>query len=119
MDVAQIAQRLTQNVERVIVGKHREVQRLLVMEGDPIEASDVLAAAGPTTAAVEPPRRGDVSAFDPLGSLAVREHVDALERALITAALERTGQNQTRAALELGVSRYGLQKMMKRLGLRE
>ena len=30
MDVAQIAQRLTQNVERVIVGKHREVQRLLV-----------------------------------------------------------------------------------------
>ncbi|MCB9659273.1 MAG: sigma 54-interacting transcriptional regulator [Sandaracinaceae bacterium] len=96
-----------------------EVQRLLVMEGDPIEASDVLAAAGPTTAAVEPPRRGDVSAFDPLGSLAVREHVDALERALITAALERTGQNQTRAALELGVSRYGLQKMMKRLGLRE
>lgn len=52
------------------------------------------------------------------GSLALRDHVDALEQRLITEAMARTDSNQTRAALTLGISRYGLQKMMKRLGLR-
>ena len=47
--------------------------------------------------------------------LNVRQRVDALEVELVRAALERTGGNQTRAAQLLGVSRFGLQKMMKRL----
>jgi DNA-binding NtrC family response regulator len=89
-----------------------EVQRLLVMAGDPIEARDVV-LHGPSSAT------DTFAAGDTEGSLALREHVDALERRLITAALARTDNNQTRAALELGVSRYGLQKMMKRLGLRD
>lgn len=89
-----------------------EVQRLLVMAGDPIEARDVV-LHGPSSAT------DSFAAGDTEGSLALRDHVDALERRLITAALARTDNNQTRAALELGVSRYGLQKMMKRLGLRD
>lgn len=49
--------------------------------------------------------------------LDMRTHVDALERRLIAEAMKRTEGNQTRAARLLGVSRYGLQKMIKRLAL--
>lgn len=65
-------------------------------------------------AAADPLKVGD----RPLGDdLDMRTHVDALERHLITEALKRTDGNQTRAARLLGVSRYGLQKMLKRLAL--
>ncbi len=47
--------------------------------------------------------------------LNVRGRVDRLEVELLQTALARTGGNQTRAAELLGVSRFGLQKMMKRL----
>jgi DNA-binding protein Fis len=43
--------------------------------------------------------------------------VDDLERKLIKRALELAKGNQTRAAELLGVSRFGLQKMVKRLGV--
>jgi transcriptional regulator with GAF, ATPase, and Fis domain len=48
--------------------------------------------------------------------LEVRARVDQLEADLVRQALERTGGNQTHAAKLLGISRYGLHKMMKRLG---
>jgi len=47
--------------------------------------------------------------------LNVRRRIDQLERNLVTEAMERTGHNQTQAAKLLGLSRFGLQKMMKRL----
>jgi transcriptional regulator with GAF, ATPase, and Fis domain len=47
--------------------------------------------------------------------LNVKKRVDALEAELVRAALERTGGNQTRAAELLGLSRFGLQKMIRRL----
>ncbi|MFO8072277.1 MAG: sigma 54-interacting transcriptional regulator [Polyangia bacterium] len=43
--------------------------------------------------------------------------VDALKSRLIRTALRRTGGNRSRAAELLGVSRFGLQKMIARLGL--
>jgi transcriptional regulator with PAS, ATPase and Fis domain len=49
--------------------------------------------------------------------LHVRRRVDTLERGLVTEALERTSGNQTQAAKLLGLSRFGLQKMIKRLGV--
>jgi transcriptional regulator with GAF, ATPase, and Fis domain len=49
---------------------------------------------------------------DPLD---LRAQVDQLERRLIRQALDAAAGNQTRAARILGVSRYGLQKMMRRL----
>ncbi len=51
-----------------------------------------------------------------MGSMNSRERLDGLERELVEEALAKTGGNQTRAARMLGVSRYGLQKMIKRLG---
>jgi transcriptional regulator with PAS, ATPase and Fis domain len=49
--------------------------------------------------------------------LHLRRRIDQLERNLVGEAMERTGNNQTQAAKLLGVSRFGLQKMMKRLAV--
>lgn len=54
---------------------------------------------------------------DENGSLNLRERVDALETQLIQRALREAGGNQSRAAESLGVSRFGLQKMLKRLNI--
>ena len=51
------------------------------------------------------------------GPLDLKQQVDALERRLIRAALEAHDGNRTQAAEALGVSRYGLTKMRKRLEL--
>jgi transcriptional regulator with GAF, ATPase, and Fis domain len=56
--------------------------------------------------------RGEAKSIDELN---LRQRVDALEVELVRIALRRTDGNQTRAAELLGVSRFGLQKMMKRL----
>ena len=48
--------------------------------------------------------------------LDMRERVDELERQLVAEALGRTKGNQTQAARLLGLSRFGLHKMMRRLG---
>jgi serine/threonine-protein kinase PknK len=58
--------------------------------------------------------RGGPSASRGAG-LDLRSRVDALEAELLLEALTKTRGNQTRAAQLLGVSRFGLQKMMKRL----
>jgi serine/threonine-protein kinase PknK len=50
--------------------------------------------------------------------LDLRSRVDALESELLQEALAKTHGNQTRAAKLLGVSRFGLQKMMLRLRIR-
>ncbi|HVV86706.1 MAG TPA: helix-turn-helix domain-containing protein [Kofleriaceae bacterium] len=51
----------------------------------------------------------------PPEDLQLRPAVDALERAYVTAALERARGNQTVAARMLGLSRFGLQKKLRRL----
>jgi DNA-binding NtrC family response regulator len=47
----------------------------------------------------------------------LRARIDELEMDAVREALRQTSGNQTRAATLLGVSRFGLQKMKKRLGL--
>lgn len=49
--------------------------------------------------------------------LNLRRRVDSLEAELVRAALTRTRGNQTRAAELLGLSRFGLQKMIRRLDI--
>jgi serine/threonine-protein kinase PknK len=83
-----------------------EVRRAIVLSDGIIDVDhlspDVAGAAAPLRAA---------------DGLNVRERIDALEVELVQKALERTKGNQTRAAKLLGLSRFGLQKMMKRLGV--
>ncbi|MEC7521542.1 MAG: sigma 54-interacting transcriptional regulator, partial [Myxococcota bacterium] len=63
------------------------------------------------------PKVRGVAEQAPADAMDLKGQVDALERRLIVQALEQTGGNQTRAAEVLGLSRYGLQKMMKRLAV--
>lgn len=50
--------------------------------------------------------------------LDLRARVDALESELLLEALAKTRGNQTRAARLLGLSRFGLQKMVRRLNIK-
>ncbi len=84
-----------------------ELRRALVLAEDRIDLSELS----------EELLRGDGSASRDAG-IGLKARVDALERQLVHEALERTKGNQTRAAEALGLSRYGLQKMMQRLGIR-
>jgi transcriptional regulator with GAF, ATPase, and Fis domain len=61
--------------------------------------------------------RGGPSAARGAG-LDMRTRVDMLETELVVEALQKTRGNQTRAAQLLGLSRFGLQKMMKRLKIK-
>jgi len=54
--------------------------------------------------------------WDDGDDLRLEPRLDDLKARLIAAALERSGGNRTRAAALLGVSRFGLQKMLARLG---
>jgi len=71
-----------------------------------------------TIADLSPHVAGDAEAAlttleDP-DSLTLRPRVERLERALLKEALSRTAGNQTKAAEALGLSRFGLQKKLRR-----
>ncbi len=85
-----------------------ELRRALVL-------CDEVVGLGHLSPTVTEPATGDAAGGD--AGLDVRRRVDALERELAREALARTGGNQTRAAELLGLSRFGLQKMMRRLGI--
>jgi transcriptional regulator with GAF, ATPase, and Fis domain len=84
-----------------------EIRRAFVLADDRIdvtELSDEVSRGGPNSVRN--------------AGLGLKARVDALEVQLVKDALERTKGNQTRAAEALGISRFGLQKMMRRLGIR-
>jgi len=84
-----------------------EIRRALVLADDRIDAAELseeVARGGPAAA------RG--------AGLGLKARVDALEAQLVRDALQKTQGNQTRAAEVLGISRFGLQKMMRRLGIK-
>jgi len=83
-----------------------EIRRALVLCDDLIDREHLSPDIANLTPNV-PPELG----------LNVRPRVDALEVQLVREALERTRGNQTQAAKLLGLSRFGLQKMMKRLNV--
>jgi transcriptional regulator with PAS, ATPase and Fis domain len=85
------------------------VQRALVMGGDVLREEHLSPALLGTSGAAR-------SESEPLDELDLRGQTDALEQRLIRRALAEHG-SQTRAAKALGVSRFGLQKMLKRLGI--
>ena len=84
------------------------IERALVLCGDAITTADLpdkLRDAGQRTRPVAP-------AAD------MRGHLAEVERAAIVAALEAEGQNQTRAARRLGLSRRALIYKMEKYGLK-
>ena len=81
-----------------------EIRRALVLGDGVIEADHLSIGQG------APERQSEVG-------LDLKKRIDALETNLVREALERTRGNQTQAAKLLGLSRFGLQKMIKRLGI--
>ncbi len=83
-----------------------ELTRAYALSGERITVADL-------SPAIATP--GDASALSPdLDSLLLKPRVERLERSLIREALGRCGNNQTKAAEMLGLSRFGLQKKLKR-----
>ncbi|HPH70211.1 MAG TPA: helix-turn-helix domain-containing protein, partial [Kofleriaceae bacterium] len=112
------APEFTRACERALVsypwpGNVRELEnaiaRAIAMGGAVIDRADL------------PPTLADQRTNGPLGALTVgadlrlRPVLNATESAYIEAALARSGGNQSAAAKLLGLSRFGLQKKMKRL----
>ncbi|PRP91070.1 Transcriptional regulatory protein ZraR [Enhygromyxa salina] len=81
-----------------------EVQRWLALCEDRVMPDDLSPAIEGSSVDVEDP-----------DDLELRPRIDRLERELIARAMERTRGNQTQAAQLLGLSRYGLQKKLKRM----
>ena len=89
-----------------------ELLRAVALSGERVTVGDLsppIAAAGDTSTAGLLPDDPD--------SLHLRRRVERLERSLVREALARCGNNQTKAAATLGLSRFGLQKKLKRYGL--
>jgi transcriptional regulator with GAF, ATPase, and Fis domain/tetratricopeptide (TPR) repeat protein len=85
-----------------------ELRRAIVLSDGVIEASHLSPDVLPSASVA----RGTST------SLTLRDRIDDMETVLIREALARTRGNQSKAAELLGVSRFGLQKMLKRLGIR-
>ncbi len=85
-----------------------EIRRALVLM-----SSETLLEAADLSPEVQ--RGGPVAARE--SGFDLKSRVDTLERELLISALENTRGNQTKAAELLGLSRFGLQKMLKRLGI--
>jgi DNA-binding NtrC family response regulator len=81
-----------------------EMRRAIVLSDGTVDCEHL----SPEIAAVARPDVG----------LNLRSRVDMLETDLVRQALEQTRGNQTQAAKMLGLSRFGLQKMIVRLGIR-
>jgi transcriptional regulator with GAF, ATPase, and Fis domain len=94
-------------------GNIRELENALArgvaMGGDVIDVGDLPDAIGAASARPEPtrPAAGD--------DLRLKPALAATEQAYIAAAMERAKGNQTVAARLLGLSRFGLQKKLRRL----
>ncbi|HEU5057090.1 MAG TPA: helix-turn-helix domain-containing protein, partial [Kofleriaceae bacterium] len=87
-----------------------ELARAAALADGAIEVAHLSAQVA--AAAPAPPARA------PRGrELQLRPQIEALERSLVEEALRRTGGNQTAAARLLGLSRFGLQKKLRRYGI--
>ncbi len=83
-----------------------EVQRLAVLAENRVEPADL---------SPKITEQGSAGASPDPDDLRLRPRLERLEREVIGRALERSDNNQTRAAEMLGLSRYGLQKKLKRM----
>ncbi|HSS38007.1 MAG TPA: sigma 54-interacting transcriptional regulator, partial [Polyangia bacterium] len=84
-----------------------ELTRAEALSGDRITAADLSPRVGAAADA-------GVLPVEDTDSVSLKPRVERLERALIREALGRAGNNQTKAAELLGLSRFGLQKKLKR-----
>ena len=88
---------------------------VLFTDSDPVAAGDLGLASPPELAVLGAGPGGEVRIDFPASGLSL----EAVERALLVAALERAAGNQTKAARLLGVSRDTLRYRIEKYGLGE
>jgi len=89
-----------------------EVQRLVIqVEPGEVVTPDLLSS----TVTGEPP--GDALATGTSASGTLKDRVDQVERVIVLEVLKEHGNNKTSAARALGITREGLHKKMKLLGI--
>jgi serine/threonine-protein kinase PknK len=91
-------------------GNVRELENEMIRADALSGARITLGDLSPRIAAGDDP----ASVADDPDNLALKPRVERLERSLLREALGRSGNNQTKAADLLGLSRFGLQKKLKR-----
>jgi DNA-binding NtrC family response regulator len=91
------------------------VRRALVLSPDCVDLAHVTAQPSGSLSPSHP--LVDPASIRLVAGKTLRDQLDDVERTLVHAALEATKGNQTQAAKTLGISRFGLAKMMKRLGI--
>jgi serine/threonine-protein kinase PknK len=89
-----------------------ELQRAAVLSDGTIREDDLNATLPNADAASAHGREEGAQ-----GALDLRHAVEDVEREMVERALREHGWNQSRAAKALGLSRFGLQKKLKRLGI--
>jgi len=100
-------------------GNVRELENLMeraavLCRGKSIEAQHLPLDVARGASATEPSAAADLSDVD---SLLMRDHVEAVEKRLIQAALERSDDNKSAASRLLGVSERALWYKIKKYGL--
>lgn len=88
-----------------------EIRRIVVSVSHPIILEEDLSETL-RTGSVKTPQ------INPKARTSLKETVEELEKRMIVEALERSGRNQLHAAKNLGLSRQGLIKKMKRYGMK-
>jgi transcriptional regulator with GAF, ATPase, and Fis domain len=83
------------------------MERLAILSGATVSASQITALL----------RGGVGGGGDPHEGLPLAERLEAYERSVLSAALERAAGNAAEAARELGVDRANFHRKLKRLGL--
>jgi anaerobic nitric oxide reductase transcription regulator len=91
------------------LGKYKEKPRILTLT-----ANDFALEVG----SVEVEKADAATSANASNGMSLRESVDAHQRSLISAALERHQDNIASAARELGIDRANLNRLLKRLGLK-
>lgn len=90
-----------------------ELARAQAMSEDACIAAEQLSAS----LSQAPSEGGSHPAKMPVTDYALKPKVEALERELVEAAMAHTKGNQSKAAILLGLSRFGLQKKLQRYGI--
>jgi transcriptional regulator with GAF, ATPase, and Fis domain len=107
LDPAALARLVTYRWPGNVRELENEITRAHALSGERITVADLSPAVAASSDAEA------VAAAD-LDSLLLKPRVERLERSLLREALGRSGNNQTKAAELLGLSRFGLQKKLKR-----
>lgn len=107
---------LSEEVRSMLLA-HRWAGNVRELENEMERAVVMTPAGGTVTVDALSPEIRSMAMADPTPGMSLKEYRQAVERRIMIESLERNGWNVSAASRELGLSRVGLTKKMKRLGV--